>query len=81
MAIATEPMWSVGDTAEVAPVPRRRVRGLRFPVLPSPALLAQLAGGAGALAGVYLKFGSGITLIVGGVAAVVLGMLKEAGKV
>jgi hypothetical protein len=50
-------------------------------VLPSWALLAQVVGGAATLAGVYLKFGSGITLIVGGVAAVVVGALREAGKV
>lgn len=80
MAIDTEPIWTVGDPMD-APPPRRRVRGLRFPVLPSWALSAQLAGGVATLAGVYLKFGSGITLIVGGVAAVVLGALREAGKV
>jgi hypothetical protein len=59
----------------------RRARGLRVPVLPSGTLLAQLAGGVGMLAGVYLQWGMAITLIVGGVAVAVLGMLKEAGKV
>lgn len=62
-------------------VPARRVRGLRFPVLPSGTLLAQLGGGLATLAGVYLAAGIAITLIVGGVAAVVLGALREAGKI
>lgn len=62
-------------------VPRRRVRGLRFPVLPSMPLVAQLGGGGAALAGSFSQFGAGITLIVGGIAAVVLGMLREAGRI
>lgn len=61
--------------------PRRRVRGLRFPVLPSGAWLAQAGGGAATLLGAYLAFGIAVTLIIGGVAAVVLGALREAGKV
>jgi hypothetical protein len=59
----------------------RRVRGLRLPVLPSGTLLAQLAGGAAVLWGTYMTWGLGRTLIVGGIAAVVLGALKEAGKI
>lgn len=61
--------------------PRPRIRGLRFPALPSSALLAQLAGGVAAEVGVYLQWGGPVALIVGGVAAAVLGMLKEAGRV
>jgi hypothetical protein len=61
--------------------PRRRVRGLRFPVLPTGALMAQVSGAVAALSGVYLLLGIAATLIAGGVAAVVLGALKEAGKV
>lgn len=78
--IHTEPMWTVGDPTEAVP-PRRKLRGLRMPVLPSWPLLAQAAGAAATLVGVYLKWGSGITLIVGGVAAVLVGALREAGKV
>lgn len=63
------------------PLPRRRVRGLRFPVLPSGAWLAQVGGGLAALVGSYLQFGLAITLIVGGLAAVVLGSLREAEKI
>ena len=63
----------------VAP-PRRRVRGLRLSVLPSAPLLAQVAGGGAALAGVWLTWGASIALIAGGVAAAVLGALREAGK-
>lgn len=61
--------------------PRRRVRGLRMPVLPSGPLAAQVGGAAATLGGVYLAWGVAVTLIVGGVAAVVLGALREAGKV
>jgi len=80
------------DTQELAPVlpentealtvaPPRVARGLRFPVLPSGALLAQLVGGAAALVGTFLVFGAGVSLMVGGVAAAVLGGLREAGKI
>lgn len=61
--------------------PRRRLRGLRVPVLPSGAWLAQVGGGAATLLGTYLAFGIAVTLITGGVAAVILGALREAGKV
>ena len=63
------------------PAGPRRLRGLRFPVLPSGAWLAQLGGGLATLGGVYLAAGVAATLITGGVAAVVLGALREAGKV
>jgi hypothetical protein len=60
---------------------RRRVQGLKMPALPSNPLLAQLAGGASALGGVYLAWGVPATMIIGGVVAAVLGALREAGKV
>lgn len=81
---------SVVNGATVAERPGlRRVQGLRFPVLPSGALLAQLLGAVAVLVGIYLaaallggvQAGLAATLITGGVAAVVLGMLREAGKV
>lgn len=58
-----------------------RVRGLRFPALPSWPLLAQLGGAAGAGTGIYLQWGLAVTLMVGGVTLVVVGMLREAGKI
>jgi hypothetical protein len=61
--------------------PRRRVRGFQIRALPSVPLVAQLGGGAAALAGVYLAWGTAIALIVGGVAAVALGALREGGKI
>lgn len=61
--------------------PRPRVRGLRMPALPSWPLVAQVAGGLSALGGVYLEWGSAVTLIVGGVTSVVIGALREAGKI
>lgn len=60
--------------------PRVRIRPLRFPTLPAT-LLVQLGGGASALTGVYLAWGLAAVLIAGGVAAVVLGALREAGRV
>jgi hypothetical protein len=62
-------------------IAKPRIRGLRWPALPSNALLAQLAGGAAAEVGVYLQWGGPVALIVGGIATAVLGMLREAGKV
>jgi hypothetical protein len=67
--------------AAVKPAKRARVRGLRMPALPSWPLLAQLVGGASTLGGVYLQFGTGVTMIVGGLAATALGMLRESGKI
>lgn len=68
-------------TPPAAAVTRKRVRGLRLATVPSLPLLAQLAGAASALGGVYLQFGTGITMIVGGVLAAGLGMLREGGKI
>jgi drug/metabolite transporter (DMT)-like permease len=81
---ADETMWlpTMEETAAARPRPRRRrVRGLRLSAVPSMPLLAQVAGGVAALAGVCLLWGLAITLITGGVTTVVLGALKEAGKV
>jgi len=79
-ATTPEPAWLGGETQELPPV-RRRLRGLRVPVLPSGTLLAQVVGGAGVIVGVGLQFGLAVTLIVSGAAAVLLGALKEAGKI
>jgi hypothetical protein len=70
-----------------APVPqvqaaaRPRLRGLRMPALPSWPLLAQMAGGLSTLGGVYLAWGTAVTMIVGGIGAAAIGALREAGKV
>lgn len=69
------------DLRELERKPPRRLRGLRFPVLPTGAWLAQVGGGLATLGGTYLQFGFAATLITGGVAALVLGALREAGKV
>lgn len=66
---------------KVPKVKRRRVRGLRVTALPSWPLLAQAGGGISALSGVYLQFGGAVTLIVGGVVALALGTLREAGRI
>lgn len=73
----------VEGEASSAPVrvARRRARGLRLSVLPSWPLLSQFGGGAAVLGGVYLQWGVAIALIVGGVAAAALGMLREGGKI
>ncbi len=71
----------VNDAAPPAQAPRRRLRGLRLPVVPSGTLLAQAGGGLATMTGVYLLAGLAVTLIAGGVVAVVLGALKEAGKI
>lgn len=41
----------------------------------------QCAGGAGALAGVFLLAGLAVALLVGGVAAFAVGALVEAGRI
>jgi hypothetical protein len=69
------------QTARLPRVAPRRLRGLRMPVLPTGAWLSQVGGGITALVGSYLQFGVAVTLIIGGVAAVVVGALREAGKV
>lgn len=63
------------------PAPGRRLRGLRVPVLPSGPLLAQVGGGVATLAGVWGLAGPWLTLIVGGVAAVALGALRESKRI
>lgn len=73
--------WLGGVDQAAAAVPRRRLRGLRAPVLPSGPLLAQLLGGVGALVGLYVEFGSAVTLIAGGITSVVLGALREGGRI
>jgi hypothetical protein len=66
--------------ADARPAPRR-IQGLRFPVLPSGALLAQFAGfGAGAV-GLYLTAGLAVSLLVAGVVTAGLGMLREGGRI
>jgi len=70
----------VGEPAP-APTPRRRVQGLQIKALPTLPNAAQWLGGAATLAGVYLQWGWAVTLIVGGLGAAVLGMLKEGGKI
>lgn len=65
----------------VHPVVRRRVRGLRISALPSWPLVAQVGGAGTTLAGTYLAWGLAATLILAGVSAVVLGALREGGKI
>lgn len=72
--------WLNGQ-ARPAEAPRRRLRGLRMPVIPSGTLLTQLGGGLATFTGVYLAAGLAITLIAAGVTAAVLGALREAGKI
>lgn len=78
-------MTTIDDTAELPvalePQPRPRVRGLAIRSLPTWPNAMQWAGGGAALAGVYLAWGLAVTLIVGGLGAAVLGMLKEGGKI
>lgn len=71
--------WRIAGRAST--MPRRRLRGLRMPVVPSGTLLTQFGGGLATLTGVYLAAGLAITLIAGGIAAALLGALKEAGKI
>ena len=59
----------------------RIVRGLRVPVLPSGPLLAQAGGAVALMAGMFLQFGSAVTLIVAGAAGAVLGALREAKRI
>jgi hypothetical protein len=69
------------ETRELEAWTPTRIRALRWPVLPTLPALSQLAGGASALVGVYLQWGWAVTLIVGGVASVALGALREAKKI
>jgi hypothetical protein len=76
------PEQSVAQSnGHVVRAPVRRVPGLRLPALPSWPLAAQVLGSAGALAGAWHEWGWGITAIVGGVAAVLVGALREGGKI
>ena len=77
MSVQTEEIEGLWMTT----APRRRARGLRFPVLPSGALLTQIGGAVATGVGLYLAAGIAVTLIAGGIAAAVLGALREAGKV
>jgi hypothetical protein len=72
-----------GDTQRLRAVKpaKPRIRGLSMPAIPSWPLVAQVTGGIATLSGVYLEWGSAITLITGGVAAVVLGALRESGRI
>jgi hypothetical protein len=79
VAVDTE-AWPSLRVAAPPRQPRARVEPLRFPTLPAT-LLVQLGGGAATLAGVYMVLGLGVMLIVGGLAAVVLGALREAGRI
>jgi hypothetical protein len=79
MAAQTQELWAVGR--EPAATPKPRIRGLSMPAIPSWPLVAQVTGGIAALSGVYMEWGSAITLITGGVAAVVLGALRESGRI
>jgi hypothetical protein len=69
------------STTELPKVSRRRIPGLRMPALPSWPLLAQAGGGAGVLVAVHGWWGWTATIMVASVAAIVLGTLREAGKV
>lgn len=79
MTAQAQERWT--HPAEVAAVPRPRVRGLRLPALPSWPLTAQVVGAISALWGVDHEWGAGVAAIVGGVAAVLVGALREAGKI
>lgn len=74
-------MLENGEAYDPALQRRRRVRGLRIKTLPSWPLLSQTLGGAAVLGGVFLLWGVAVTLIVGGVAAITLGTLREGGKI
>ena len=84
--MVTETLWTVPPFNGAAsppppPAPRPRIRGLRLPALPSWPLLAQVGGGAAALWGVWAQFGGPVAGMVGGIAAVAVGALREAGKI
>jgi hypothetical protein len=64
--------------AEARPAPRK-LRGLRFPVIPKPSWLIQLGGGIATLSGVWMQWGTAVALMAGGATTIVVSMLKEAG--
>lgn len=68
-------------TTTLPVVRRRRIRGLRVTAVPSWPLLSQVGGAAATGAGTYLAWGLAATLILVGVSAVVLGALREGGKI
>lgn len=80
MTVLDEMTWQNGQVTEVRPQPRK-LRGLRFPVIPTGGWLAQVGGGIAALVGSFMQFGAPITLIAAGLASVVLGTLREAEKI
>lgn len=61
--------------------PIRRTRALRLTVLPSFHTIVQLSCAAVGLGGVYLHFGTAVTMMVGAVAGAVVSMLREGGKI
>jgi len=79
VTVLDEMTWPNGQVE--APLERRKLRGLRFPVVPTGGWLAQVGGGVAALVGSFMQFGAPITLIAAGLAAVVLGSLREAEKI
>lgn len=82
MTTLDQMMSPTTELPQVRPRPaRRRIPALRMPALPSAPLMAQVCGGLSTLGGVYAAWGVAATMIVGGVAALVLGALREAGKV
>jgi len=82
MAADTQVLPDYLFSADRAPRPEpRKLRGLRFPVIPTGSWLAQVGGGIAALTGTWMQFGTATALMAGGLAAVVLGSLREAGRV
>jgi hypothetical protein len=68
------------NTVRMEPVREpRRLRGLRFPVLPKASWLVQVSGGIAALSGVWMQWGTAVALMAGGIATVVVSMLDESG--
>ena len=65
---------SVVEVVIEQPRPRKRRRGVPPPV-------AQVLGGLGALAGVYLLVGVAVTLITAGIAVAALATLRESGRI
>lgn len=68
-----------GDVAQNPPP--KRLRGLRMPVIPSVPFLAQVGGGGALAWGVFDRWGLNVLAILGGAAMVVLGALRESGRI
>ena len=82
MNVADTQVFPVWEQAQQNGRPQpRRVQGLRMPVLPAGSWLAQVGGACAELTGTYMQFGAAVSLMVGGVASVIVGALREAGKV